>query len=131
MKKYLDFEHDIKFSVIYDEIPLESRKDPKCLSFAFLIAGNNELEKDLKPYITPDWKGINYGPELYKISKENKVLWELAKELLEGNTDFDFKDIFIHLNERNLELALNALRYKYNKRVNDIYHSADNNSYLK
>ncbi|MFT9494581.1 MULTISPECIES: hypothetical protein [Bacillota] len=131
MKEFLDFEHDMRFNKIYDEIPLESRKDPKCLSFAYLIAGNKELGKDLIPYISPNWERLDYGPEKSILSKEDSVLWDLAKELLEGYTSFDFKDIFFHLNERNLDLALNALKYKYNKRVNEIYEAGDYNSYLK
>lgn len=117
--------------MIYDEMPLDLRKDPKRLAFVYLISGNEKLEEVLKPCVLPNLQGVNDDLELNKMSKEEQVLCNLAKELLEENTSFDFKELFIQLNESNLELALNALKLRYNKKENGYYNATDTNSYLK
>lgn len=115
MKRFLEYGHAIRFEKTCQEIPLGLRKDPKYKALALLISGSDFLQKEIKPYISKDWIKIEYPGELNKQTKKNQVLIELALEIIKGGNNFNFQGIFQELDGEDLDLALNALKYRYNK----------------
>jgi hypothetical protein len=129
--EFLNFEHESKFIEMRGLLPERLRKDPERLSVVFLMAGNSELERKITPYM--DWEeGFDFEKmfENEDFSSGLKTLAKLAVVLYNGGATLEFRDVFYYLDEKNLELALNAANYRYGI-PKGIYETKDSNLYLK
>ena len=128
---FLNLGHEMKFLEIKRTIPEIFLKDRERLSVAYLMAGNEELHSKIEPYI--NWEEGFYFNEMFEkedLSSGIKVLAKLAVVLYNNGISLEFIELYRHLDDTNLELALNAANYRYNNTQTDLYQPKDTNSYL-
>lgn len=130
--KFLNYEHELQFSRLKEEMPERFYNDRERLAVVFLMAGNKELERKMKPYI--DWEEGFFFDEMFEnedFSSGLKVLAKLAVILFNNGVSLEFHEFFTRLDETNLQLGLSAANYRYDISPKGIYEQTDTNSYLK
>lgn len=130
--EFLNYEHELRFLKIKESMPEKFYKDRERLAIVFLMAGNQELQDKMEPYI--DWEEGFYFDEMFKkedFSSGLKVLAKLAVVLYNSGIPLEFQDLYEKLDETNLKLAFYAANYRYDRNPKGIYEIKDTNSYLK
>lgn len=129
---FLNNDHEERFFKIKESMPVKFYTDRERLAVIYLMAGNQELCDKIAPYI--NWEEGFYSDEMFEkedFSTGLKVMAKLAVVLYNNGLSLDFQDLYVHLDETNLQLALNAANYRYNRNPKGIYEVDDTNSYLK
>ncbi|MFD4932150.1 DUF6075 family protein [Peribacillus butanolivorans] len=110
--QFLNQEHEEKYSQFRtEEMADHYRTNKEYLSGAYLMTGNKELYRKMKPYF--DAKGGNFdSEEMFEekdFSSGLRVLAKLAVHLFNSNETVEPLDIISTLDEDGFRLALNAL----------------------
>lgn len=130
--KFLNKEHEVRFLKIKEQMPEQFYNDRERLTLVYLMAGNQELQRKIERYL--DWKGGFSFNEMFEkedFSAGIKVLAKLAVVLYNDGVSLEFKELYCYLDKMNLQLALNAADYRYNRTQVGIYDITDTNSILK
>ncbi|MFS0891022.1 DUF6075 family protein [Peribacillus frigoritolerans] len=109
--QFLNQEHEAKYSQFRTEDMADYyRTNKEYLSVAYLMTGNKELYRKMKPYF--DAKGGNFdSEEMFEekdFSSGLSVLAKLAVHLFNSNETVEPLDIISTLDEEGFKLALNA-----------------------
>ncbi|MGE7609694.1 DUF6075 family protein [Peribacillus frigoritolerans] len=109
--QFLNQDHEVKYSQFRTEDMADYyRTNKEYLSVVYLITGNEELYRKMKPYF--DAKGGNFdSEEMFEekdFSSGLRVLAKLAVHLFNSNETVEPLDIISTLDEEGFRLALNA-----------------------
>lgn len=113
-KLFINYGHEKSFVEKKFELPAGYQGDQKCLSVLFLATGNKELESKLLPYLDAKAASFRFPASfnLESLPVELSILVRLAIVLLNDEIQLNVND-FSALDEKNLTLALNAIKYRY------------------
>lgn len=129
---FVNYNHQQNFNVLIEGVPSHVRNSKEKMVLIYLIAGNEELKEKLTPYI--DWSvGVDFQAFFSNedLSSGLFILAKLAWVLYNNGSSLNFSEVFVKLDTQNLELAINAARYRYSKNGDNHYQINDTNSYLK
>ncbi|MGG0284316.1 DUF6075 family protein [Peribacillus butanolivorans] len=109
--QFLNQDHEAKYSQFRTEGMADYyRTNKEYLSVVYLMTGNEELYRKMKPYF--DAKGGNFNSEEMFEEKDFssglRVLAKLAVHLFNSNETVEPLDIISTLDEEGFRLALNA-----------------------
>lgn len=110
--KFIDGEHQQNFFTLCNEFLGIEEDDKERLVVLYIMAGNSELEKKMKPYFFDETFSFEEMFREKEFSFGIKVLAELAVSLYNFGTCCDTSN-FSQLSNRNIQLALNALEYRF------------------
>jgi hypothetical protein len=114
---FLNNIHEKNYNRLIKEYPNIRKADKNSTTVLYLMAGNEELERKVKPYFKGD---TFHFPEMFQTEDFPNGLYVLASltvALYNGNKQCDVYD-FSSLDSENLELALNAIKYRFTPQKN-------------
>jgi hypothetical protein len=110
--QFLNREHEAKFSKFRtEEMEERFRANKEYLSVVFLITGNEELYRKVKPYFNTKSGGFNFT-KMFEEQDFSSGLQELAKlavHLFNSNGKVELIEIISGVDEEGFKLAINSL----------------------
>lgn len=128
--EFLNYEHSKKFSELQlSDYSWINTNDKENMAILFLISASDELHEAILPYFTT--AGLNV--EEMKQDKENSLeittMLNLAAALYDDSQAFYISDLS-NLDKNMLQLALNAMQYRYSPSVPFRYEAQQTHSII-
>lgn len=111
--KFLDYEHSKKFSELQlSDYSWINTHDKKNMTILFLISASGELHEAILPYFTTAGLNVEEMKQDRGNSVEITTMLNLAAALYDDSQAFYISDLS-KLDKNMLQLALNAMQYRY------------------